>query len=903
MKNKDLKEVLVGIIIIFIVLLIFFLGSKYIGFLIYSTQPPQIFEEQAAKQTAYAIQAIQNVSSCQDLTNPDTIYRLNQTVTANSTNTWCFRIMARNITLDCSGHSIIGVGIGGAILIKDQQNISIVNCTIMNFASHAPYLGTIHIQNCSGVNITNSQIINSSPQNAAIYLKNSANGFLKNITIANSTAESGVLFYNSTNIRLQDSYIADALFGVSLYHYSSNITTTQNQIRHNFYGVYFYDTPYNCNISNNRFENNTYYSIFFAYFNQPNCNHSIQNNMMEENLSILYYHDTSGITVENNNSIGELIFCNVSSSSVKNLTIPKETFIVRKAWNLSFSNSMFLSSKYVAMHFANIHDSHIENITVLNASYSALYYFKSSNITHTNLTFFKSGYTSGGSALFFETTPAYPSENNTFYNLKIYETPNFIHYDFQITNPNNFTNLTLGYNETFGKAFWPFLNLTFAYINSSTAKFDPELIAINTTINAQLNKNATLFFYSADSPTIYYHSDFYTAKKDIINLSSQCPSTRCTAISYNSTKKLTIVNLTQFSSYTVSFCGDGICAPEENYSSCSADCPSPKPPSPSIRRGGGRSTRITKPAPAPTCVPSRTIISSTQCVLNISSGVVYGGKKTVTYKMVNSTCGVIYKTATISCNPFAGLPYNVTFPVNATFLARFVTSSFTTSMPSYAPETIGPAIFVIKHNGSFVLPNVSINVSSNITEEASPITGKITSFGIAPVNTEGIAYEKCKALFKLQNVSFEKKDLAPNEEFKAKIEFAIPWTIFTKIPLIFKLYANNAKIKDFIYPINVDVPDFMFDIVPSKDSFAICLLFNPAKLSCPDGAYEFELDLDKNHWTSVADHYGPIKTANPVLIAYEFSIDPSMLKRIKAASLRLYCKGKIIKEKTIQLWR
>ncbi|RLE43138.1 hypothetical protein DRJ16_04125 [Candidatus Woesearchaeota archaeon] len=253
--------------------------------------------------------------------------------------------------------------------------------------------------------------------------------------------------------------------------------------------------------------------------------------------------------------------------------------------------------------------------------------------------------------------------------------------------------------------------------------------------------------------------------------------------------------------------------------------------------------------------------------------------------------------------PFPSVLSYVIFPVNATSLARFVELSVATAMPSYAPPATRPAIFVIKHNGSFILPNVSVNVTTNITEEASPIAGRITSLGIAPVKRKGMAYEKCKALFKLQNVSFEKKDLAPNEELKAKIEFAIPWTTVTKIPLIFKLYANNVKVKDFICPINVDVPDFMFDIVPSKDSFAICLLFNPAKLSCPSGAYEFELDLDKNHWTSVADHYGPIRTTKPVFIAYEFSIDPSMLKRIKAASLRLYCKGKIIKEKTVQLWR
>jgi len=253
--------------------------------------------------------------------------------------------------------------------------------------------------------------------------------------------------------------------------------------------------------------------------------------------------------------------------------------------------------------------------------------------------------------------------------------------------------------------------------------------------------------------------------------------------------------------------------------------------------------------------------------------------------------------------PFPAVLSYVTFPVNVTFLARFIKSSVATAMPSYAPPTVGPAIFVIRHNGSFILPNVSVNVTPNITEEASPIAGKITSFGIAPIKRKGMAYEKCKALFKLQNISFEKKDLAPNEEFKTRIEFAVPWTTLTKIPLIFKLYANNVKIKDFICPISVDIPDFMFDIVTSEDSFAVCLLFNPTKLSCPGGAYEFELDLDKNHWTSVADHYGPIRTVKPILIAYEFSIDPSMLKKIKTASLRLYCKGKIIKKKTIPLWR
>jgi hypothetical protein len=73
-------------------------------------------------------------SSCIDLTSGNTVYYLQNNITASGT---CFNIRANNITIDCQGHSITGSGAGygiNATTATNGYNITIKNCFISNFA-------------------------------------------------------------------------------------------------------------------------------------------------------------------------------------------------------------------------------------------------------------------------------------------------------------------------------------------------------------------------------------------------------------------------------------------------------------------------------------------------------------------------------------------------------------------------------------------------------------------------------------------------------------------------------------------------------------------------------------------------------------------------------------------------
>ncbi|RLE44766.1 hypothetical protein DRJ16_01425, partial [Candidatus Woesearchaeota archaeon] len=164
--------------IFLIVLFIFFLGAKYKGFLTYSTQLPSSEPERT----------IQNIGSCQDLTNPNTIYRLNQTIIA--TVDPCLDVKANNITIDCNGYTIFGNG-KTSIRASNRNNIAIINCTFVESRK------AMHLENCTDVFISNININGSLGNGTGIYAGYVRCGFLNNSII--NRLKYGIRFRNTSD--------------------------------------------------------------------------------------------------------------------------------------------------------------------------------------------------------------------------------------------------------------------------------------------------------------------------------------------------------------------------------------------------------------------------------------------------------------------------------------------------------------------------------------------------------------------------------------------------------------------------------------------------------------------------------------------------------------------------------
>jgi parallel beta-helix repeat protein len=89
------------------------------------------------------------VGSCQDISVPGEYVLTQDLVGLNGTNTWCIRVSADNVTLDCDGHMISRGGSGSGIGFK-ADNITIQNCVITGYD-----------YGINGVSYNNSKISNN----------------------------------------------------------------------------------------------------------------------------------------------------------------------------------------------------------------------------------------------------------------------------------------------------------------------------------------------------------------------------------------------------------------------------------------------------------------------------------------------------------------------------------------------------------------------------------------------------------------------------------------------------------------------------------------------------------------------------------------------------------------------
>ncbi|MEM7819046.1 MAG: right-handed parallel beta-helix repeat-containing protein, partial [Candidatus Aenigmatarchaeota archaeon] len=210
----------------------------------------------------------QYISSCSDLTQPNTYYCLNQSI-LDSSSTVCINISANNIILDCLGNTIDGTDASSTYGI----NISRSSSQVTN----------ITIKNCIVTDWT-----------YGIYLYQSQNNTLTNNT-AISNSYTGILLYSSSNnIIANNTAISNSYYGIYL-DSSSNNTLINNTANSNSYGIFLSSS------SNNTLINNTANSNSYGIFLSSSSNNTLTNNTANSNSDTgIYLSSSSNNTLFNN---------------------------------------------------------------------------------------------------------------------------------------------------------------------------------------------------------------------------------------------------------------------------------------------------------------------------------------------------------------------------------------------------------------------------------------------------------------------------------------------------------------------------------------------------------------------------------------------------------------------------
>lgn len=202
------------------------------------------------------VKASTNISSCQVLTQANTVYNLVSDITIPSTSFIdCIIITAPNITLDCNKHMISASRSYQTAIHSDQQYTTIKNCEITG---------------------------NSIPGTEGIYLESANNSEIYN-NIINSSSQAGLGLNKVFNSKIEN--LASNLNG-----YGINFIGSDNQFT---------------NVTAN---SNTYNGIFFSGSNNQFTNIELDSNH-EESLYII------GVGSSNNNKFTDFVATSVSVST------------------------------------------------------------------------------------------------------------------------------------------------------------------------------------------------------------------------------------------------------------------------------------------------------------------------------------------------------------------------------------------------------------------------------------------------------------------------------------------------------------------------------------------------------------------------------------------------------------
>ncbi|MEM7817659.1 MAG: right-handed parallel beta-helix repeat-containing protein, partial [Candidatus Aenigmatarchaeota archaeon] len=220
----------------------------------------------------------------------------------------CMNISAHNVTLDCNGHMIDGIGSGyGINNTGGYDNVTIKNCVITDF-----YYGAYFENDARFGKVLNSALESNT---YGIYASNAVNATIAGNRVANNSQYGAILSSVSNSIVSNNTFGSN---GVGLVLSGcSNITVNGSAASGNLYGFYIYNAL-NVSVINSTASENSRYDLQFYAETPDYCKVNIANLTGSGGRPILYYNASASIQ---NLVVSELILCNASGSSIKNVTI------------------------------------------------------------------------------------------------------------------------------------------------------------------------------------------------------------------------------------------------------------------------------------------------------------------------------------------------------------------------------------------------------------------------------------------------------------------------------------------------------------------------------------------------------------------------------------------------------
>jgi parallel beta-helix repeat protein len=253
-----------------------------------------------------------DISSCQTLNSPNTVYTLTTNVSSGYT---CFTIAADNVTLDCQGYTIkyASSSTGYGIYINNYNYITIRNCNIQQANDGISNAHGVYIESSSYNNITNVSINATGYGSYGAYLSSSSNNTFTNNTI--TANEISAYLSSSSNNTFTNNTITAYYDGASLYSSSNNIFTN-NTIT----STYRFGVSLSSSSNYNTFTNNTITANYYgAYLSSSSNNTFTNNNISSGNSYGVYLDSSSDNTFANNNISAVLSYALALTSSTNNL--------------------------------------------------------------------------------------------------------------------------------------------------------------------------------------------------------------------------------------------------------------------------------------------------------------------------------------------------------------------------------------------------------------------------------------------------------------------------------------------------------------------------------------------------------------------------------------------------------
>ncbi|RLJ01844.1 MAG: hypothetical protein DRP11_03815, partial [Candidatus Aenigmatarchaeota archaeon] len=356
---------------------------------------------------------VKYIDSCQNLTAPNTIYKLTTNVSSSGT---CFNILADNITLDCQNYWInysqsqTGYAMNNSL---GYNSTTVKNCNIIQ-GGDTSYSHAIYIRNSYFANITNNTISTfDSPSNGikhAIYLYSTkfSTIFVNKINTNRDNSYGIYLYSNSNDNTISNNTItAFGTYNYGIYVRSSDSNTISNNIIKTIrgtnswwsYGIYIYSST-NLTVTNNEMNTTNGYAIFIEpTTNVSYYNHTIDTSNTEQDEPIYYYFAESSLIIENLDNFGQIYITNSTNVTIRNVTTDKDGIILAITTNSTVSNSNVTTDnfyEYGIYLYSSSNSNLISNntITTFDSSGYGIYLSSSNSNTLKNNTIKTSGQTS-----------------------------------------------------------------------------------------------------------------------------------------------------------------------------------------------------------------------------------------------------------------------------------------------------------------------------------------------------------------------------------------------------------------------------------------------------------------------------------------------------------------------------